>query len=241
MPGGGSLTITTRYVPEVDFGMIVVTVEDTGVGIPPDLLSRIFEPFYTTKGRLGESHQAGTGLGLAVSQGIIAAHGGTITAHSRPGMGTRFELRLAAAQGGTTAADPEPQKLELQPCRSRKGAILVADDEGDLREILVTALTRNGYEVIAAADTDEALRALSQRSFGLVISDLLMPGGGGRALLKAARELADSPPVVIVTGREEDHILDELRAAGAAHCLRKPVMLPDLLAMVKNMVASGGD
>jgi PAS domain S-box-containing protein len=242
MPAGGCLTIATRYMPGPgDSGHVVISVDDTGVGIPPDRLPHIFEPFYTTKGRLGESEQAGTGLGLAVSQGIIAAHSGTISVHSRPGAGTRFEVRLAEASGDGDAAPVELHRLELGHDEPRGKTILVADDEEDIREIMATALAGSGYEVVLASDTEQVLEAMSARRFDLVVTDLLMPGGGGREVLRAAQRLPDPPPVIFVTGRADGYLADEPRAARPDRWLGKPVVLADLLAAVKEMLESRED
>ena len=95
MPGGGTLTVATRYLPaENGNGQVVAVVTDTGTGIAPEHLPRIFEPFFTTKGRLGQSDTPGTGLGLSVSHGIVSAHGGTISVRSEVGVGTSSEVSL---------------------------------------------------------------------------------------------------------------------------------------------------
>ncbi len=238
MPRGGTLRIDTAWVPrDGTLGEIVVTVTDTGVGIRAEDLPRVFEPFFTTKGRLGESDVAGTGLGLSVSNGIITALEGTFTVRSREGMGTTFELRLAACDGaGERAEQPVAQTLASHVHSGAGHRILLAEDEDDLREIVGDTLTERGYEVVAVASTGEALAALAAGAFDIIVSDLMMPGGGGQELLRATQSLPVPPPVILVTGRGESALATSLLANGASAYLQKPFSLADLLAKIVDLL-----
>jgi len=240
MPSGGRLTVSTRVETDEAGAAIVAAVADTGVGITSDNLPRVFEPFFTTKGLLGQDDTPGTGLGLSVSHGIVAAHGGTLTVASQLGVGTTFELRLAAhdRQADPEVAQPTPAVAPLDETPSHRGPVVLwADDEPDLREVLAQALEEHGLRVVSAADATQACAQLSARGFDLVIADLLMPGGGGRAVLAAAREASGAPPVIVLTGRAEPHIAAELVALGATECLAKPATTADVLAAVDRIIA----
>jgi len=239
MPDGGVLTATTTVESDKEGRpQAVARLADTGVGIAPADLPRIFDPFYTTKGRLGASDVPGTGLGLSAAHGIISAHGGTISATSHLGEGACFEVRLAAHTPGAEAPGEEPAAAgepERGPQTGR--AVLFVDDEEALRAIVHELLVSEGHDVVTAEDTDEALAQLAARRFDAVIADLMMPGAGGEAVLAAARELDPPPPVIVVTGKAEDGLFTRLQAAGAAACFSKPFALQDLLDTLNRLLA----
>lgn len=241
MPRGGTLTIETRHVPAASGpGEILATVTDTGTGIAPEHLPRLFEPFFTTKGRLGQSDIPGTGLGLSVSHGIVQAHGGSITVRSREGEGTAFTLRFAAQPRETSAPEAadtvSAAAAEAERPRLR---ILIAEDEGELCDILSEDLMAEGYEVVTKAHTQDALHALAARSFDLVIADLMMPGGGVREILGATQRAGGHPPVIAITGRTEGHLSDDLRRLGAAVCLQKPCTLATVMEAIREALKQG--
>jgi CheY-like chemotaxis protein len=211
-------------------------VTDTGVGILPDDLPHVFEPFYTTKGTLGASATPGSGLGLSVAHGTVTAHGGSIGVHSEPGAGTTFELTFAAdAPAGQELARPADRPsaaLTRQPGRH----ILLADDEDDLREVISEALTKHGCEVTAVSSAAPALETLRARAFDLVITDMLMPEGGGRALLAGVAQLDVRPPVLVVTGRADHGLEAELARLKATRCLQKPFGITDVLRAVDELL-----
>ena len=170
------LTIRTRGSDRT----ATLTVGDTGSGISPDNLERLFDPFWTTKAP-GE----GTGLGLPLVHGIVKEHGGEIHVESEPGRGTAFRLEFPVAPEPRTA--PTPAIRTTQPA-GRSLRILVVEDEAALRRSLERYLRRRGHEVICAADGSEALRLLdSGGEFDAILSDLRMPGMGGEGLLSRLR------------------------------------------------------
>jgi PAS domain S-box-containing protein len=232
------LGIRTRAIRDDDGATRVgVWVSDTGVGILPADLPHVFEPFFTTKGPLGAgSATPGSGLGLSVAHGAVAAHGGSIGVRSEPGAGTTFELSFAAdaaagSQQGASAGPPPPA-----PPRRPGRCVLLAEDEDDLREVISEALSRHGCQVIVAGSAAPAVEALRSRDIDLVITDMLMPEGGGRAVLAAVAELAARPPVLVITGRADDGLEAELAGLQATRCLRKPFGITDVLTTVDELL-----
>ncbi len=235
MPEGGVLSLSTNRLRRgVGPGKVIVTVSDTGTGIAPEHLPRIFEPFFTTKGLLGRGDAPGTGLGLSVSHGIVSSHGGTIEAESRIGVGTTVRITLDA-HAPALVADTDEGRTGAAARVTGAHTVLFADDEPELCEIIDEALTANGYAVTAVATTDDALAALVEESFDLVITDLLMPGAGGKAVVAAANSLDPRPAVLVVTGRVGGGLAQELIACGADECLQKPFTVPELLATIKQL------
>jgi signal transduction histidine kinase len=174
--------------------MVRVSVIDTGEGIPAELLPRIFDPFFTTK-----PAGKGTGLGLAMVLGIIRQHRGWIECHSQPGAGTRFDLYLPRASR-EAAPVLVPAAPPVEPA-ARK-TILVADDNEMLRKLASTFLSRNGFQVLLAADGQEALDTyLDQRDhIALVLLDVVMPRLGGLDALRRLRRIDPEVRVILATG-----------------------------------------
>ncbi|NSW58113.1 MAG: response regulator [Armatimonadetes bacterium] len=231
MPRGGVLTISTlakdgpQGVPWLE-----VAVHDTGEGMTPDQVSRVFEPFFTTKGRLGESEVAGSGLGLSAAHGIVTAHGGRLHVKSTPRKGSTFTVELPCAVAKQTEPAPmpfKPERLSGKGCR-----VLVADDEEEVRSSLEQILTIAGYAVTTACDAKDALRELELGEFDIVVTDLLMPGGGGRAVLTYVAEHAPGIPVVLITGKLHAQEAQQLGEIGARACLQKPFQFDELLRVI---------
>lgn len=238
MPHGGVLTISTEYVEEgPDQCVVVARVTDTGVGIEPEHLPHLFEPFFTTKRDSPDGH-FGSGLGLSISYSIVAAHGGTMTVRSEPGVGTTLEVRLQAC---TREAEPEPQPQPaamLTDSDLRAGLrVLIVEDEDDIRETLSCAFVQDGYVVETATSTQSAIEALRGSSYDLVISDLVMPGGEAVDLVAAAQLTATKPPVLIITGVGDEASVREVLARGAAAVLSKPFRLSDLIEQARQVLA----
>ncbi|MGH7310019.1 MAG: GAF domain-containing protein, partial [Candidatus Rokuibacteriota bacterium] len=171
---GGSITFRTRAI---EGGRTVrACVEDSGPGIPPEILPRVFEPFFTTK-EVG----SGTGLGLSVSYGIVEEHGGRLTAESEPGR-TVFSLELAAAvPAADTAGTPGRPTLIGQG-----RAALVVDDEPSIVELVATLLRETGWQVDLAGGGHAALQAVQLRRYDLIVTDLRMAEGGGEQFYREA-------------------------------------------------------
>jgi signal transduction histidine kinase/CheY-like chemotaxis protein len=213
MPIGGRLTLSSE---ERDGG-VEICVSDTGVGMSAEVRSRIFDPFFTTKG------QAGLGLGLAVSYGIIRRHEGTLTAESEVGRGTTFRIKLPLAKGlapAQTESEDSPW-LTLVPVPN-KPRILVVDDEAPVRELMSEILDFEGYETTLAENGSEALRLFEAGKFDAVFTDVGMPGMNGWELARAIRERDIDVPLAIITGWGESVSSDEQKAARVDWVVTKP-------------------
>lgn len=188
----GPLPRRVRVSARVVDGMAEIVVEDNGPGVPAAIRRRIFEPYFTTK-PVG----IGTGIGLAVSHGIVTAHGGTITVEEAEGGGARFVVRLPCA--AASAAPDAAAGRDEPPGRLR---VLVVDDEPDITEVLAEVLARDGHAVTTAADGEAALAALAARASDVLVTDLRMPGLDGPGLLRriAALPEAERPAVIVLTG-----------------------------------------
>ncbi len=228
IPRSGVITVCTAEETDADGGRwVVATVADTGTGIPPEVQARIFDPFFTTKG------EQGTGLGLAVSLGIVQSHGGRIDVASEPGVGTRFSVRLPVrAAGQPPVATPAPRRnLPMRP-----GHVLLAESELMLRAPTARLLRRWGHRVTEAADGAAALAAFAPGEFDLVISDLGMPDMSGFDLLAEIRRRDPAVPTVLLSGwgRADP---DDGRETVADAVLEKPFDQDELRAVVAGVLA----
>jgi CheY-like chemotaxis protein len=193
-----------------------LTVADTGAGIPAEVMERIFDPFFTTKS-VGE----GTGLGLSLVHGIVADLGGAIDVSSTVGEGTRFEIWLPVA-GEASAASTEPAG-DLPYGNGE--AVMIVDDEQQLVELAEEVVARLGYEpvgFVSSADALQAFRAEPQR-FNAVITDEMMPEVAGTELARQIRALRPSIPILLMSGRAEQTVVDRAATVGINEVLRKPL------------------
>lgn len=182
-----------------------LTVVDDGKGIPDALLDRIFDPFFTTK-EVGQ----GTGMGLAMVQGLVHRAGGHFMVASVPGQGTTFQVFLPPAAGSGIKPAPESSPprhraaLPATPVPSKRGRLMVVDDEKAILRLLQTALGEAGWQVSAYDDPRQALAAFSQApdEFVALVSDVTMPGMTGPELAAALRELRPDLPVILCTGHQ---------------------------------------
>ena len=220
--------------PEGEFALIEVS--DTGPGIPPEALAKIFEPFFTTKA-LGE----GTGLGLSTVYGIVKQADGWIAVDSKPGQGACFRIFLPVFTPPAVSEAPPVQPVRAKPkARDLSGAgrILFVEDEDAVRGVAARLLRARGYEVIEAADGEEAL-ALAEENAGtidLLISDVIMPGLDGPSLLKKARQYLGSAPVMFISGYAEAEFSDILEGESGVTFLPKPIDIKSLAERVKQQL-----
>jgi CheY-like chemotaxis protein len=243
MPAGGQLRIATRSVhldktdsqtyPWTRPGLYAqIVVSDDGAGIDEATQQRIFEPFFTTK-----EHGKGTGLGLAVVDGIVKQHDGFIQLTSRAGQGATFTIALpATAPAPLPPATPGPQR----PVRGGSETILIAEDEEMLRNLVATILRRAGYTVLLAANGEEAIEIFSQdcEAIDLVILDLIMPRIGGREAFERMRAACSSLRALFVTGYGADYDLhgDPTDLPPNATLLRKPYQVAALNQAVRDIL-----
>jgi CheY-like chemotaxis protein/two-component sensor histidine kinase len=184
MPQGGCLTINCARKDD----RLSLRFSDTGTGMDEDVRQRVFEPFYTTKG------MQGTGLGLAVSYGIIERHDGLITVESKPGQGTTFVLDFPMTNREPAAVLPAVET------NTPSLSVLVIDDEAFVRETLTEMLSELTHRVVAADGGREAIAQFKAQSFDLVFTDLAMPEMDGWDTARALKKLRPEVPVVLVTG-----------------------------------------
>jgi PAS domain S-box-containing protein len=237
MPSGGALTIEAdnHTLDEIYAGMlkganpgkyVVITITDTGHGIPPEIIGRIFDPFFTTKepGR-------GTGLGLATVQGIITSHGGFITVESKLGLGTTFKIHMPAHEAASRKeAEEEHPEIPL----GAGEMILVIDDEAAIREMTMATLERFGYRTLTADNGATALGlfASHKEEIGVVITDMMMPVMDGPVTIRALRKLNPQVRIIASSGTTESIDTADLDQLGVKTLLIKPYDAKTLLKIV---------
>jgi signal transduction histidine kinase/CheY-like chemotaxis protein/HPt (histidine-containing phosphotransfer) domain-containing protein len=238
--GSVTLRVAARPLGEGDHE-IAFRVEDTGIGMAPEVLSRIFRPFEQADAGSTRRH-GGTGLGLAISKQIVAAMGGDIQVESEPGRGSvfSFTLRLAAAAPPerASAEPPAAPRVERPPL-----AILVVDDHVINREVARTKLARLGYAVDLAPGGAEALEAVARREYDVVFMDLHMPGMSGvevTARLGEALAGRRAPRVVAMTASVFDEDREACRRAGMVEFIGKPIDLAQLDAVLGRVAEERG-
>ncbi len=241
-PQGGALTLGLRKVqldetttgihPKARPGVyVVISVADTGPGIPPELMDKIFDPFFTTK-PLGQ----GTGLGLATVLGIVENHGGFVQVESQPGKGATFQVYLPAVLADNDHGDVKVKATS--PAKGNGELVLVVDDEPSIRRFASAILSRNGYRTLTAADGREGLKVFGEQcgAVKLVVSDLMMPQLDGLGMIRDLRRIQPDLKTIIVTGLGEENRISEAKAAGADVVLNKPFNAEQLLVSVQQLL-----
>lgn len=235
MPQGGTITIGARNRmlnekehPVLTPGAYVqLSIQDTGVGIPPDLTDKIFDPFFTTK-------EAGHGLGLATCYSIIKRHDGCIEVESTPGKGTTFTIFLPAKFEAVPSADPA--------CDTRvaaTGTFLIMEDDPIMRQIIREMLETLGFAVISTENGQDALdrfkaETLANRDLTGIIFDLTIPGGmGGTAALQEIRKQNTAIPAFVASGYAEDPVMKNPTEFGFTASLCKPFKLSELTQLLR--------
>ena len=238
MPKGGTVEVSAANLEEArarTIGLpagrnyVKLAIQDNGIGMPANILDRIFDPYFSTK-------QQGSGLGLAITHSIVSKHGGRILAESTPGEGTTITVYLPAAeqQGDQPARKEEEAEESARKCR-----ILVMDDVEQVREVLQAMLEEMGHEVAVAGDGEEAVRdyqeALSSDTpFDLVIMDLTIPGGmGGKEAVSSILALNPAAKVVVASGYSTDPVMANFQEYGFCAALVKPFKLEELTKVVE--------
>jgi nitrogen-specific signal transduction histidine kinase/CheY-like chemotaxis protein len=241
MPEGGAIRLAARNLtvnpgesPLTPGKYVLITVKDQGLGIPPEHLAKIFDPYFTTK-------QGGSGLGLAVVHSIIANHAGHITVASEVGKGTVFSLYLPSTGNPSLAEKPAEA---TPPLAKGQGKILVMDDEELIRDVSTAMLRQLGYEPHTANDGEEAITRYLQaqkdgQPFDLVIMDLTVPGGmGGKEALAHLRQLDPAIKAVVSSGYANDPIMARFREYGFCGVAPKPFGLQELSKLLRMILNS---
>ncbi|MBI1824109.1 MAG: PAS domain S-box protein [Nitrospirae bacterium] len=241
MPSGGTIQIEVKNLSiEEQMGQnlglrqghyLAITIQDQGTGIPKELLSKIFDPYFTTKTK-------GSGLGLSISHSIIKRHQGYITAESNPGGGTSFFIYLPAAPQSSV-----PQEtFEAEKMTRGKGRVLVMDDEESVLNIAKETLIHLGYEVDLAKNGSEAVKLYetarnSGHPFDVVMTDLTVPGDiGGVETLRLLREIDPQVKVIVSSGYSNDPAMADFKSFGFSDCLKKPYRAFEMGQTVKRVL-----
>jgi two-component system cell cycle sensor histidine kinase/response regulator CckA len=243
MPEGGTLTITSgrqlllraeqrggELVPPGRYALI--SVRDTGTGIPAEILPRIFEPFFTTRRESG-----GTGLGLSMVHGIVRQSGGYMAVESQPGAGTVFTILLPRHEAEEAVAPgvPEPAPVPTVPPPSRM--VLLVDDEAPVRRLAARVLRRAGWEVMDAGCAEDAEALLADvPALGCVVSDVIMPGVDGPSLVRGLRQRFPGLPAILMSGYADAALRESLAAADILF-LAKPFAMAELARLVGDVMA----
>jgi two-component system, cell cycle sensor histidine kinase and response regulator CckA len=249
--GGGRLTIVTsnqsaaqpirrehEEMPSGDY--VVVEVIDTGTGIPKENLSRIFEPFFSTK-EVG----SGTGLGLSTVYGIVRQTGGYIFVDSAPGEGAKFTIYLPRweekEQPAEAAAAAVEQKERATSDLTGSGSILLVEDEDAVRVFSARALRNKGYQVLEARSGEAALQMLTagEARVDLLITDVVMPQMDGPTLIRKIRPHYPDLKVIFISGYTEDRFRQQLDGREHVDFLPKPFSLKQLAGKVKEVLRQG--
>ena len=241
MPEGGRLTIETSNV-ELDAERarlegaskpgeyVLLTVTDTGTGIPEEVQPHLFEPFFTTK-----EQGKGTGLGLAMCYGIVKQSGGVITFSTFPERGTQFRVYLPRALGEVAL---EAVARELPAATSGRETLLVVEDNALVRGTTVSLLRGHGYEVLESQSGEDALRCLTEHSgpVHLLVTDVVMPGMGGMEVAERVRVLRPEIGVLFVSGYTANEIIHQETFDGGVAFLQKPYTSDILIRRVRQVL-----
>lgn len=239
MPDGGTITVsaenisleTNTTLPLPAGRYVKVVVKDHGVGIPMENLSKIFDPYFTTK-------KKGSGLGLAAAYSIVKKHEGFISVESEVGVGSTFTIYLPATTKSVAPAMPPSATAA-----SGHGRILVMDDEQIIRDVTGHILRRLGYEAAFAKDGEEAITAYQQamaenRPFQAVIMDLTIPGGmGGKEAIKRLREIDPNIKAIVSSGYSNDPVMSNFTEYGFRGCVAKPYNVQELSLTLQKVIS----
>ncbi|THD82116.1 MAG: response regulator [Phenylobacterium sp.] len=243
MPDGGQLTIETSNAhlddayaaahSEVTAGQyVMISVSDTGTGMPAEVVERAFDPFYTTKG-VGR----GTGLGLSQVHGFVKQSGGHVKIYSEAGVGTSVKIYLLRYFGADATGDHGPDPVAAAPRSNGEEIVLVVEDDTRVRHLSVDALRELGYTVVQAADASQALAVLTmQPQIDLLFTDVVMPDMNGRLLADRARETRPDLKVLYTTGYTRNAIVHNGVLDPDVALLSKPFTIEQLAVKVRQVI-----
>ena len=243
LPEGGRLIIETSNVPPSDDSAnthpgekpgkyVLLTVSDTGMGMPPEVLDRIFEPFFTTKAN-GE----GTGLGLAMVHGIVTQHGGYIICYSEPGMGTSFKMYFPVSSAEILSDSAQTGEMPALGTET----VLLVDDDDRVREMTRQIIEMGGYKVLVTLSGEEAVVKYRdcKDEISLVILDLIMPGMGGKLCLEEILRIDPDARVIVASGYSPDALTHHKKGSGARGFILKPYDAKSILEAIRNVLDRG--
>ena len=238
MPDGGKIEmlVENTYIsadnklamPEGEY--VKISIRDYGIGIPDENITKIFDPYFTTKDK-------GSGLGLATSYSIIKKHNGYILADSKKGNGTTFTIYLQASKNLPLPAETISEKQSMG-----QGHVLVMDDEAEIREIASEMLRHCGYDVMTAHDGDEAFRLYagekeSGKPFDVVILDLTIRGGmGGMKVMELLMKADPDVKVIVSSGYANDPLMAQYKKHGFKGAIGKPYRMKELSDVIARVM-----
>jgi PAS domain S-box-containing protein len=240
MPGGGVVEITCEnFVKNTDTILslapgdyVKIAIRDHGIGIPANLIDRIFDPYFSTK------HE-GSGLGLAITHSIISKHAGHIAVESEQGVGSTFTIYLPASQQRPSIQQKKEESMKIQG----KGTILIMDDEEMVRDIAKEILSLFGYDVLLANDGVQAIEIYQEnrqagKAVDAVIMDLTVPGGmGGREAVQKLLAIDPEAKAIVSSGYSNDPVMANYREYGFAGVISKPFRTQDLADAIAQVLA----
>lgn len=234
MPQGGKLTIKAENVRIDDSyarmnidarpgSYVLITISDTGMGIPANIIDKIFDPFFTTK-----EHGKGTGLGLSTAIGIVKGHNGFIAVYSEEGRGTQFKIHIPAVE---SAHATQVDEVQAEMPTGHGELILVIDDEATICEIAKGTLETYGYRAITASDGTEAVALYAQHKDEIkaVLTDMMMPYMDGPATIRALQKMNPQVKIIASSGLTDNSRATEAASAGVKIFLPKPYTADQLL------------
>lgn len=230
MPDGGQLSVSAYRIPGEE--RVAIEVRDTGEGIPEEIRSKIFEPYFTTK-----PNGRGTGLGLATVRTIAEQHGGTIDVESEPGVGSTFRILLPAADSSVV----RPEETGSIGAYWHEGRALVADDDPAILRVASRTLEGCGFTVSTAINGDRAIELARAHEFDVVIIDAVMPGLSGSRLVTAIEKLSPSSHVICSTAYDAGVFGPSFFAQRERELLPKPYRRKDLIAAVERAMGRDRD
>ncbi|MEI2580241.1 PAS domain S-box protein [Scytonema sp. PRP1] len=243
MPNGGTLTLGAEnvFVDENYARMnldakvgsfVVITVSDTGCGIPLEIQERVFEPFFTTKEK-----SKGTGLGLSTVLGIVKNHGGFVNVYSELGKGSQFKVYLPASD---THVTQEASDTKIKMPRGNGELILIVDDEAYIRETTKTSLLNYNYKILTASDAIEAfsLYTLHKDEISVVLMDIQMPLMDGLNAIRILQKINPSVKIIAISGLSSNQKLLEASGIGVKAFVSKPYMIQELLNTIKRVLSA---
>jgi CheY-like chemotaxis protein len=227
MPDGGVFAIEAGQVDLGEVSYVRIRMRDSGSGIPEEILSRIFEPFFSTK-------QHGTGLGLSTVQSIIRQTGGTLSVESKQGGGTAFTLLIPRVSGDEISDTEENVTI---PRRGTETVLLV-EDEVDVRALIRDMLRVYGYNVVEAEDQQNALELCHRKDLKLdvLLTDVVMPNMSGPELVKAIQRVRPELKVVYMSGHARDRFARSGIDEETVNFIQKPVMPDALTARLREVL-----
>jgi len=210
---------------------IELCVVDNGEGMAPEVLARIFDPFFSTR-------FAGRGLGLPAALGLVRAHKGTMAVESKPGAGTTFRIHIPLASG----RDLSPPRPAAEAVQKDQRVALIAEDEEAVRRVIVKYMGKLGWKTIEAADGEDAIRSHRDNAgqIDLLLCDYLMPKVNGLEAAQEIRNRNPKVPVILMSGFTNEDTVESFRAKGFEHFLKKPFGIQELRELLMAASAPAG-